>query len=309
MKDDGEWQRFYQRMRVKKIFCNIGFIALLAGVFSVGGAAFAKGASSTAPVADFLFTKNLAVGARGGDVAVLQQFLIAGGYLKIPTSTGHFGSLTAAALGAWQSSVGISPPAGYFGPVSRRIMNAAVRPLPADAAGTQNVDSVIPAAVGVTTTAVAGESVGLPARLVIPKLNIDAGFQDTGLKPDGTMEVPSTIYIVGWFTGSVRPGEKGVAIVTGHIAQVRGGVVTKPGVFSDLSALSVGDTLTVVDDNGASVTFVVRAVRSYDPTADATDVFTSTDGGAHLNIITCEGTWIQSQLSYAQRLVVFTDLQ
>ena len=26
------------------------------------------------------------------------------------------------------------------------------------------------------------------------------------------------------------------------------------------------------------------------------------------NLITCEGTWVQSQLSYTQRLVVFTDL-
>jgi hypothetical protein len=63
-----------------------------------------------------------------------------------------------------------------------------------------------------------------------------------------------------------------------------------------------------VDDNGNSATFVVRAVRSYDPTADATDVFTSTDGGIHLNLITCEGMWIPSQASYTERLVVFADL-
>jgi sortase (surface protein transpeptidase) len=69
----------------------------------------------------------------------------------------------------------------------------------------------------------------------------------------------------------------------------------------------VGDTLTVLDDKGSTSTFVVRAVRSYDPTADATDVFTSNDGGAHLNIITCEGTWDQALLSYTKRLVVFTD--
>jgi len=40
---------------------------------------------------------------------------------------------------------------------------------------------------------------------------------------------------------------------------------------------------------------------------DSADVFRATDDGAHLNLITCEGTWSQAQLSYSQRLVVFTD--
>jgi len=146
-----------------------------------------------------------------------------------------------------------------------------------------------------------------PVRLIIPKLSIDAGFQYTGLKPDGTMEVPNNIYDAGWFTGSVRPGEKGVAIITGHVAQIRGGIVTKPGVFSNLGELSAGDMLHVLNGKGESVAFTVREIRSYDPAADATAVFTSTDGGAHLNLITCEGSWNAAQLSYSQRLVVFTD--
>jgi sortase (surface protein transpeptidase) len=279
----------------------------LIGGFSVSAAVFAQNASNVAPTAGFVFAQNLSIGNRGNDVSVLQQFLIAGGYLKISTSTGYFGSLTAAALGAWQASVGIFPSSGYFGPLSRTKINELAQLALMNVTNAQRAIATTTIAAGKISPSVASATIGLPMRLIIPKLDIDANFQDTGLKPDGTMEVPSTIYVVGWFTGSVRPGEKGVAIVTGHIAQVRGGVVTKPGVFSNLSALGVGDTLSVVDDKGASITFVVRAVRSYDPTADATDVFTSTDGGAHLNIITCEGTWIQSRLSYTQRLVVFTD--
>ncbi|MGC9599377.1 MAG: class F sortase [Minisyncoccia bacterium] len=161
--------------------------------------------------------------------------------------------------------------------------------------------------VGTTGAMIAKNEDGSPVRLIIPKLNIDAGFQYTGLKSDGTMEVPSNIYDVGWFTGSARPGERGVAIITGHIAQIRKGVVTKLGVFNDLNELSAGDKLYVLNDKGESATFTVRESRSYDPSADAIDVFTSTDGGAHLNLITCEGSWNQAQLSYTQRLVVFTD--
>ena len=149
---------------------------------------------------------------------------------------------------------------------------------------------------------------GSPVHLKIPKINVDAGFQYNGLTPDGTMEIPNNVVDIGWFTGSVRPGEKGTSVITGHVAQIRGGVLMKPGVFINLKELSVGDTLTVLNDKGESFTFVVRETRNYDPSADATDVFMAKDNGAHLNIITCEGTWHPDQLSYSQRLVVFTDL-
>jgi sortase (surface protein transpeptidase) len=84
-------------------------------------------------------------------------------------------------------------------------------------------------------------------------------------------------------------------------------VVTKQGVFSNLGSLSAGDTFSVLNNKGATTYFVVRESRTYDPTADATDVFTSADGGAHLNFITCEGAWEPAQLEYTQRLVVFAD--
>lgn len=148
---------------------------------------------------------------------------------------------------------------------------------------------------------------GSPVRIKIPKINVDAGFQYNGLTSDGTMEIPNNVVDVGWFTGSVHPGERGTSVITGHVAQIRGGVLTKPGVFFTLRDLRAGDTLAITNDKGESTTFIVRETRNFDPSADATDVFTSNDNGAHLNIITCEGTWHPDQLSYSQRLVVFTD--
>jgi sortase (surface protein transpeptidase) len=84
--------------------------------------------------------------------------------------------------------------------------------------------------------------------------------------------------------------------------------MTKPGVFYNLSELRAGDLIYVLNDKGVTTEFVVRESRNYDPAADATDVFTSKDVGIHLNLITCEGTWNPGQLSYSQRLVIFTDL-
>jgi len=290
-----------------KILNKVFFIALLLCIFMVGSNASGESSSSTAPAANFTFTRNLTLGIRGDDVSALQQFLITGGFLKILAPTGYFGTLTKTSLGAWQASLGIYPSTGFFGPISKEKINAVLEPAPINAVGAQEIIGTTTPAVGTTSVAIVNNEDGSPVRLKIPKLNIDAGFQYTGLKPDGTMEIPTNIIDAGWYTGSPRPGEKGNAIITGHVAQIRGGIMTKPGVFSNLSELRMGDNLYVLNDKGKSIAFVVHEIRSYDPAADATDVFTSNDGGIHLNLITCEGTWNPAQLSYSQRLVIFAD--
>jgi LPXTG-site transpeptidase (sortase) family protein len=292
------------------------FVAAPLFIFMVANSASGESfPSSTAPATGFIFTRNLMFGTRGDDVSALQQFLIAGDFLKILTPTGYFGPLTRTALATWQAQSGVYPPAGFFGPISIGKINTTTEQAMIDTTRTPAVAATTTVtAVGTTTTVVATTSVtlannrdGSPVRLLIPKLNIDAGFQYTGLKTDGSMEIPSNIVDVGWYTGSPRPGEKGSAIITGHVAQIRGGILTKQGVFSSLYELRPGDELNVLNNKGKSIHFVVREIRSYDPAADATDVFTSGDGGAHLNLITCEGTWNPAQLSYSQRLVIFAD--
>ncbi|MDP3957897.1 MAG: sortase [bacterium] len=280
---------------------RIWFITLLLCVSVTPSGARAEGFSSTTPTVGFTFTHNLALGSRGNDVSALQQFLISGGFLKILTPSGYFGPLTRTALGAWQASVGISPSAGFFGPISRGKINSAATPAPINITPVQGTAET-------TSAAVVRNKDGSPVRLKIPKLSVDAGFQHTGLTSDGAMEIPDNIVDVGWFTGSARPGEHGTAVVTGHVAQIRGGIMTKPGVFSDLNELRAGDTLYVQNDKGESITFIVRESRNYDPATNAIDVFTSKDNGVHLNLITCEGAWNPDQLSYTQRLVIFTDV-
>jgi LPXTG-site transpeptidase (sortase) family protein len=283
---------------------SIWCIALLLCIFVAGSNARAQGA---VPAASSVFTRNLTLGSRGGDVSALQQFLITGGFLKILTPTGYFGPLTKVAIGAWQTATGIYPSAGYFGPISRGKINATVPQAPIDVIQVPNTVAATTTTAATTSAAVANTKNGSPVRLRIPTLAVDAGFQFNGLKSDGTMEIPNNITDVGWYTGSPHPGETGNAIITGHVAQIRRSVVTKQGVFYNLSQLRQGDNVYVLNDKGQTITFVVRASRLYDPAADATDVFVSTDDRAHLVLITCEGAWNQAELSYSQRLVVFAD--
>ncbi len=81
-------------------------------------------AVSTASAQTSTYTRNLTIGSRGADVTALQTTLVAGGYLKV-APTGYFGSLTKAALAAWQAAVGISPASGYFGPITRAYLATA----------------------------------------------------------------------------------------------------------------------------------------------------------------------------------------
>lgn len=72
------------------------------------------------------FTRDLTVGATGDDVKCLQQYLNGTSYKVAASGAGspgnettYFGPRTQAAVAAWQAGNGVSPAAGYFGPISR----------------------------------------------------------------------------------------------------------------------------------------------------------------------------------------------
>jgi hypothetical protein len=70
------------------------------------------------------FTRDLHLGMSGDDVTALQQFLIDNGYAIPAGATGYFGLQTQAALAKFQSDHGIAPAVGYFGPVTRALVNS-----------------------------------------------------------------------------------------------------------------------------------------------------------------------------------------
>ncbi|MEJ0021666.1 MAG: class F sortase [Candidatus Doudnabacteria bacterium] len=145
---------------------------------------------------------------------------------------------------------------------------------------------------------------GLPVRLKIPAINVDAAVVDLGLAADGAMDVPKAPSDVGWFQLGSRPGQTGSAVLDGHYGIWKNG---DKSVFDNLYKLRSGDKLYIEDDTGTIMTFVVVGSKNYEPDADSSDIFGSTDGKAHLNLITCEGVWDEAQKSYSKRLIVFTD--
>ena len=149
-------------------------------------------------------------------------------------------------------------------------------------------------------------SAGLPVRLKIPKIGVDALVEQMGLTTEGAMEAPSGAKNVGWYKLGVYPGNEGSAVIDGHYGTWKNGDTS---VFDDINKLVAGDSIIVEDEKGVLVTFIVRELQTLGKDDDATAVFASTDDKAHLNLITCQGDWIDDESTRADRLVVFADKQ
>lgn len=135
----------------------------------------------------------------------------------------------------------------------------------------------------------------LPVRFIIPKLSIDAPVEYVGITPEGLMDVPKGPNNVAWFNLGTPPGEVGSAVIAGHSGYKN----NRPAVFDNLDKLQKGDKISVEDESGTIITFVVRELRTYNPKANPPEVFNSNDGASHLNLVTCTGDWNETARTHS----------
>ncbi|MDD5050897.1 MAG: peptidoglycan-binding protein [Candidatus Pacebacteria bacterium] len=100
--------------KTKTVVAGILGLAMAVSMVAVAGGALVASAS---------FDSNLTIGSTGADVTALQTWLIANGFSIPAGATGYFGSQTQSAVAAYQTSVGITPAAGYVGPITRAKLN------------------------------------------------------------------------------------------------------------------------------------------------------------------------------------------
>ncbi len=144
---------------------------------------------------------------------------------------------------------------------------------------------------------------GLPIRLKIPNLKINATIEYVNSASDGSMDVPKNIDNVAWFQLGPKPGDIGNAIIAGH----RGWLDSKAAIFNNLNNLKKGDIIYIEDNKGILISFVVQKSKIYNPEDNAEEVFNQ-NSGSHLNLVTCAGAWNDVQKIYDKRLVIFTDI-
>lgn len=143
-----------------------------------------------------------------------------------------------------------------------------------------------------------------PVRVSIPSIDVDASIVSVGITSGGNMAVPVKYEDVGWYRYGPVPGGIGNSVIAGHLDTGTG----KPAVFYRLSQLTVGDRVYIEDAEGNKSAFAVREIRLVDyENPPLEEIFGKSADGMHLNIITCDGTWIPELKMYDKRLVVFTD--
>lgn len=116
------------------------------------------------------------------------------------------------------------------------------------------------------------------------------------------MDAPKGPSGVGWYSPGTLPGAIGSSVMDGH----SGWKNNIPAVFDNLDKVLIGDKIYVTTGN-ETITFIVTHTQRYTPNADASEIFNSNDGKAHLNLITCTGFWNTILKSHSERLVVFAD--
>ncbi|MFF8506668.1 class F sortase [Streptomyces sp. NPDC015492] len=139
-----------------------------------------------------------------------------------------------------------------------------------------------------------------PLRVRAPAVRIDAPLTRVGLDPDGWIEAPppEEDRLAGWFTGAVTPGERGTAVVVGHV-DVPGG----RAVFYDLGALRTGHRVEIARRDGRTAVFTVHGVEVVPKEGFPAERVYGDSGVPELRLITCGGTFTEEN-GYAGNVVV-----
>jgi len=84
-----------------------------------------------------------------------------------------------------------------------------------------------------------------PVELTIPAIGVRTSLIKLGLQANGSLQVPPTTAVAGWYTGSPRPGAVGSSVIAGHVDSYAG-----PGVFYRLSTLKPDPELRLITCGG-----------------------------------------------------------
>ena len=142
--------------------------------------------------------------------------------------------------------------------------------------------------------------VARPVALTIPAIGVRTPLERLGRTPRGTLQVPASTTVAGWYTGSPRPGEIGSSIIAGHIDSTLG-----PGVFFRLRLLRPGDLVYVRRAGGTLAVFRVYAEHMYAKARFPTEQVYGPVPDAELHLITCGGVFDSATSSYLSNVVVY----
>ncbi len=140
-----------------------------------------------------------------------------------------------------------------------------------------------------------------PVWLRIPAIRVRTRLIRLGITRQGTLQVPSSTSVAGWYTHSPAPGAIGSSVIAGHIDSRLG-----PGIFFRLRLLRPGNRIYVRQAGGRLAVFRVTAVRQYAKARFPTARVYGPAPDAELNLITCGGVFDEATGSYLSNVVVYS---
>lgn len=143
-----------------------------------------------------------------------------------------------------------------------------------------------------------------PDRVRIPAIDVDAPLTGLGLTSTGSLDVPPADRenLAGWYESGTTPGERGTAIIAGHVDNADG-----PAVFYSLGALRKGSTIEVDRRDGRTAVFTVDAVEVYGSQDFPDRKVYGAAPRPELRVITCGGGYSRTT-GYQGNVVVYAHL-
>jgi hypothetical protein len=139
-----------------------------------------------------------------------------------------------------------------------------------------------------------------PSRVIIPAIGVSTNVLRLGLNADGSLQVPTTYDVAGWWAGGPSPGTLGPAVIVGHVDSTRG-----PAVFYRLRDLRPGDRVWVTREDGSRVAFAVQRVIQVPKAAFPTAQVYGAVPYPALRLITCGGAFNHATGHYLDNVIVF----
>lgn len=143
-----------------------------------------------------------------------------------------------------------------------------------------------------------------PKFIKLPTINTEGFIQNVGVDQNKQVAVPNNIHVAGWFKDSVKPGQKGLSIIDGHLNGR-----SNDGIFVNLEDLKKDDVYTVEFGNGSTKQFKITEVVTV-ATQEAASILFSQNPKAtnQLNLITCGGNFDPNARLYDKRVIVISQL-
>ncbi|MCX4782533.1 class F sortase [Streptomyces sp. NBC_01264] len=138
-------------------------------------------------------------------------------------------------------------------------------------------------------------------RIRIPSISVDAPVMTVGLDAQGWIDAPppQDKNLAGWYLNGISPGQRGSAVIVGHVDNAQG-----PAVFYGLGSVQKGGRIEVSRYDGRTAVFEVYGVEVFSKnTFPGSRVYGDT-GQAELRVITCGGGYAKGR-GYDGNVVVF----